>query len=47
MAQLLCLMISWIFEEPDIPRPVRRGTRFFADHIRRSEFARAVIGYAR
>ncbi len=32
--------------EPDCPRPVRRGLRFFADRIRRSEFARAVMTHA-
>jgi len=32
--------------EPDCPRPVRRGLRLFADQIRRSEFARAVMTHA-
>jgi hypothetical protein len=32
--------------EPDRPRPVRRGLRLFADQIRRSEFARAVMTHA-
>ncbi len=32
--------------EPDFPRPVRRGLRLFADQIRRSEFASAVMTHA-
>ena len=32
--------------QPDCPRPVRRGPRLFADQIRRSEFARAVMTHA-
>jgi hypothetical protein len=39
-----CGPTGWI--EPDCPRPVRRGLRFFADRIRRSEFARAVMTHA-
>src|SRR5580704_17642560 len=35
---------AWI--EPDCPRQVRRGLRLFADLIRRSEFARAVMTHA-
>jgi hypothetical protein len=39
-----CVPIALI--GPDCPRPVRRGLRLFADQIRRSEFARAVMTHA-
>ena len=35
-----------VCREPEVPRPVRRRTRFVADQIRRSEFARAVTARA-
>ena len=36
-------LLPQAFERPEFPHPVRWGTRFFADQIRRSEFARAFI----